>query len=165
MEISLTDVLTKLPNRRHAMQQLKKYWEESKQSGKPISLMMIDADHFKDVNDTYGHDAGDHVLCELSKTLQDIVRTDDFVSRLGGDEFLIICPNTNSSSGLQIAETVRKNISQMRVQIGDGYWNGSVSVGVAVRRDDMETFEFLIKAADKGVYLAKRDGKNCVRIP
>jgi len=165
LEISLTDVLTKLPNRRHAIQQLKKHWEESTRSGRPISLMMIDADHFKDVNDTYGHDAGDDVLCELSKILQHSVRTDDFVSRLGGDEFLIICPATDISGGLQIAETVRKNVSQMRVQTGDGYWNGSVSIGVAVRKDDMETFESLIKAADEGVYAAKRAGKNCVRIP
>ncbi len=163
MEISLTDVLTKLPNRRHAMQQLKKHWEDSKQSGRPISLMMIDADHFKNVNDTYGHDAGDLVLFELSKTLQYSVRTDDFVSRLGGDEFLIICPDTNSSGGLKIAETIRKNVSQMRVQTGDSSWHGSVSIGVAFRTDDMENLESLIKAADEGVYAAKRAGKNCVR--
>lgn len=165
MKISLTDVLTKLPNRRHAMQQLKKHWEDSKQSGRPISLMMIDADHFKNVNDTYGHDAGDLVLFELSKTLQYSVRTDDFVSRLGGDEFLIICPDTNSSGGLKIAETIRKNVSQMRVQTGDSSWHGSVSIGVAFSTDDMENFESLIKAADEGVYAAKRAGKNCVRTP
>lgn len=165
MEISLTDVLTKLPNRRHAMQQLKKYWGESTQFGKPISLMMIDADHFKCVNDAYGHDAGDHVLCELSKILQHSVRTDDLVSRLGGDEFLIICPNTNHSGGMKIAEIVRKKVSQMRVETGAGYWQGSVSIGVADRTDDMESCEALIKAADKAVYEAKRAGKNCVRTP
>ena len=164
-KIALTDVLTNLPNRRHAMQQLKKYWEESTQSGKPIFLMMIDADNFKDVNDTYGHDAGDHVLCELSRTLQYSVRTDDVVSRLGGDEFLIICPNTGRAGGLQIAEIIRDNVSQMRVPTGDGYWHGSVSVGVALRSDDVKTFEALIKAADEGVYAAKRAGKNCVRTP
>lgn len=163
-EISLTDVLTKLPNRRHALQQLKTYWDESKQTGNPISLMMIDADNFKAVNDTYGHDAGDHVLCELSKILQHSVRTDDLVSRLGGDEFLIICPNTNKVGGLQIADTVRKNVSKIRVQTGDGHWQGSVSVGFSVRNEDMDSFESLIKSADEGVYAAKRDGKNCVRV-
>lgn len=164
-EISLTDVLTKLPNRRHAIQQLKKYWEESIHSEMPLSLMMIDADHFKQVNDTYGHDAGDLVLCEVAKVLQHGVRTDDLVCRLGGDEFLIICPDTNESGVLHIAEIVRKNVSQMRVQTGDGFWYGSVSIGVAARKDDMENFEALIKAADEGVYAAKRAGKNCVRTP
>ena len=164
-EISLTDALTGLPNRRHALKQLKTLWEESTFSGSPISVMMIDADHFKEVNDTCGHDAGDLVLSELAKALRHAVRTDDLVSRLGGDEFLIICPNTGRSGGQQIAETVRKKVSDMRVPTGDGYWNGSVSIGVAVRNPDMQTFESLIKAADKGVYAAKQAGKNCVRTP
>lgn len=104
----MTDALTGLPNRRHALQQLKTLWEESTRSASPLSVMMIDADHFKEVNDTCGHDAGDLVLGELARTLQHAVRTDDLVSRLGGDEFLIICPDTDSSGGRQIAETVRK---------------------------------------------------------
>lgn len=163
IEISLTDVLTNLPNRRHAMQQLKKYWDESTQSGDAISLMMIDADHFKAVNDTYGHDAGDIVLCLVARELQSSVRTDDLVCRLGGDEFLVICPKTDDSGVLNIAEIVRKNISQLKVETGDGYWNGSVSIGIATRQHAMESYESLIKAADKGVYAAKRAGKNCVR--
>lgn len=165
IEISLTDALTGLSNRRHALQQLKTLWEESTRSGNPLSVMMIDADHFKEINDTCGHDAGDFVLSELGRTLQHAVRTDDLVSRLGGDEFLIICPNTDRSGGLKVAETVRKKVSDMRVPAGDGCWNGSVSIGVAVRTSDMKTFESLIKAADKGVYAAKRAGKNCVRTP
>ena len=165
IEISQTDALTKLPNRRHALLRLKKQWSESIEFGKPISVMMIDADHFKEVNDTFGHDAGDDVLCELARTLQHNVRTDDLVCRLGGDEFLIICPQTDGPGGLHIAECLRKNISQMRVPTGDGYWQGSISVGVAVRQKEMEKFEDLIKAADKGVYAAKRAGKNCVKTP
>ncbi len=162
-EISLTDALTKLPNRRHALQQLKIQWEESIQSDQPISLMMIDADHFKEVNDTYGHDAGDIVLCELAKIFQHSVRTDDLVCRLGGDEFLIICPETDGPGGIHIAEIVRKNVSQMKIPTGDGYWHGSVSIGVSVINKHMEDFNALIKDADDGVYAAKRAGKNCVR--
>lgn len=162
-EISLTDSLTKLPNRRHAMQQLKKFWKEAIQSDKYISLMMVDADHFKKVNDRYGHDAGDFVLCNLAKILQHSVRTDDLVCRLGGDEFLIICPSTDRHGSLNIAESVRKKVSEMQVPTGDGFWQGSVSIGVASRGDSMDTFEALIKAADEGVYAAKNAGKNCVR--
>ncbi|MBT3386965.1 MAG: bacteriohemerythrin [Desulfobacula sp.] len=163
VKISLTDVLTELPNRRHAMQQLRKHWEESTKTDEPISLMMVDADHFKEVNDTYGHDAGDLVLCEVAKMLQDNVRTDDLVCRLGGDEFLIICPVTDRPGSLHIAEKVRSNISEMHVPTGNGFWRGSVSIGVASRKNSMDNFEALIKAADEGVYIAKRAGKNCVK--
>ncbi len=164
IKISLTDTLTKLPNRRHAMQQLRKHWEESTQTDKPISLMMVDADHFKEVNDTHGHDAGDLVLCEVAKMLQNSIRTDDLVCRLGGDEFLIVCPATDGPGGLHIAEKVRKNVSEMHVPTGNGFWHGSISIGVASRKNNMDRFEILIKAADEGVYVAKRAGKNCVRI-
>jgi len=125
--------------------------------------MMIDADHFKEINDTYGHDAGDTVLCELARTLQHSVRTDDFVCRLGGDEFLIICPKTDSKGGLNIAQIVRSKVSEMSVKTGGGFWNGSVSIGLAGYHKNMKNYEALIKAADEGVYEAKKAGKNCVR--
>jgi diguanylate cyclase (GGDEF)-like protein/hemerythrin-like metal-binding protein len=163
LEVSITDALTTLPNRRYAMQQLKKFWEESDRTKTSLSLMMIDADHFKEVNDSYGHDAGDLVLCELAKTLQYSVRTDDIVCRLGGDEFLIICPGTDESGVHHIAGIVRKNVSRMKVATGDGFWSGSISVGVASRMANMDHFEDLVKMADRGVYAAKKAGKNCVR--
>ncbi len=162
-EISLTDVLTGLPNRRHALRQLSLLWEESMKENSPLTCMMIDADHFKEVNDTYGHDAGDVVLCELAKTIQHAVRSDDIACRLGGDEFFVVCPNTDKEGGLYLAEHLRKTVSELSVPTGDGAWNGSISVGVATRTADMKNSEDLIKVADDGVYAAKRDGKNCVR--
>ncbi len=162
-ELALTDVLTGLPNRRHAIQQLTLLWNEAKNKQSPLSCMMIDADHFKEINDTHGHDAGDLVLCELSKTLLYSVRTDDVVSRLGGDEFFIVCPNTDEKGVMIIANNTHKSVSGLRIKTGDGQWCGSISVGVATITGEMDTFEDLIKAADKGVYAAKRDGKNCVR--
>ena len=93
--IANTDVLTGLPNRRRVLHDFADLWKESAGSHKPISCIMIDADHFKEINDSYGHDAGDQVLRELAKTLQHSVRTDDVVSRLGGDEFFVLCPNTD----------------------------------------------------------------------
>jgi hemerythrin len=124
--------------------------------------MMIDADGFKQINDTYGHDAGDEVLRQLSRHLRYAVRTDDVVCRLGGDEFLIICANTSQAGALHVAETMRKAVSELRITSGIGEWKGSVSVGVAARTQKMKSLEDLVKVADDGVYLAKRNGRNCV---
>ncbi len=161
--LSLTDVLTGLPNRRHGMRCLSSLWDEALLNSFPLVCIMIDADHFKEVNDLYGHDAGDEVLKKLSKTLLHAVRNDDTVCRLGGDEFLVICPNTDKEGGMHIAELIRKAVSELRVPTGGESWYGSVSLGVAYRLPDMKRFEELIKVADNGVYLAKEDGKNCVR--
>ena len=161
-ELSLTDVLSGLPNRRHAMIRLANDWAQSQKSGTSLACMMIDADGFKQINDNYGHDAGDEVLRQLSDNLRYAVRTDDAVCRLGGDEFLIICPETSLEGALHAAELIRKKIASLRVPAGAGIWSGSISVGVATRSPDMRGPEDLLKAADEGVYLAKRNGRNCV---
>ena len=159
-----TDVLTGLPNRRHVLNDFDDLWKESARSHKPISCIMIDADHFKEMNDSYGHDAGDQVLRALAKTLQHAVRTDDVVSRLGGDEFFVLCPNTDKEGGLILAEHLRKTVAELRVATeGGGCWHGSISVGLAVQSPQMDGYEDLLKAADASVYAAKRAGKNCVR--
>jgi len=148
----------------HALRQFSALWKESVQEGIPLSCMMIDADHFKEVNDTYGHDAGDDVLRELALTLQHAVRSDDIVCRLGVDEFLILCPNTEQEGrGMYIAEVIRKQVAALRVKTGGGAWQGSISIGFSTRTDQTKNHEALIKQADDGVYMAKRDGKNCVR--
>jgi hemerythrin len=162
-QLALTDVLTGLPNRRHAMQQLALLWQEALDYGTALSCMMIDADHFKEVNDKHGHDAGDTVLCELARMLQYSVRTDDIVCRLGGDEFLILCPHTDYQGGFTVASLVHQAVSEMRIPVGAGQWPGSISVGIATHTEDMNTPDDLIKLADKGVYAAKKAGKNCVR--
>ncbi|MCP3893645.1 MAG: diguanylate cyclase, partial [Bacteroides sp.] len=162
-ELSLTDVLTELPNRRHAIRCLSILWKKALQNDSPLVCMMIDADHFKEVNDTYGHDAGDAVLMELAKTLQHALRSDDTVCRLGGDEFFIICPNTDKKGGMHIAELTRKAVAALRVPTGGEPWHGSISIGVASRLPGMKNFEELMKDADKGVYAAKEAGKNCVK--
>ena len=161
-EIALTDVLTGLPNRRHAMQQLEQAWEESVRLGTPLSCMMIDADGFKQINDSYGHDAGDEVLRQLAQQLSDAVRTDDIVCRLGGDEFFVICPHTLLDGGLKAAEKVRAAVAALRVPAGGGEWQGSISVGVAERKAHMASLEALMKSADNGVYLSKKNGRNRV---
>jgi len=161
--ITVTDALTSLHNRRYAMQIMDKLWNENEGKSN-LSCIMIDADHFKEINDTYGHDAGDKVLCELSRTLERSIRSDDFVCRLGGDEFLIICPNTDLSGAEKVAKKVYDFVNKLSVDVIDGSWKGSVSVGVATRNKAVESISELIKLADKSVYIAKKDGKNCVRI-
>lgn len=162
-ELSLTDALTGLPNRRHAMRCLSSAWDDSTRTGSPLVCIMIDADDFKQVNDINGHDAGDAVLTELARALQHSFRSDDIACRLAGDEFLVICPNTDREGAIHIAELTRKVVSELRVATGGEPWQGSISVGIAARTPEMKTYEELIKAADKGVYAAKQDGRNCVR--
>lgn len=161
-ELALTDMLTGLPNRRHAMIRLAELWRESTATQAPLACLLLDADGFKQVNDTHGHDAGDAVLRQLAKELKNSVRTDDIVGRLGGDEFLIILPNTPLEGAKTVAETIRSNVSALRVPAGGGQWIGSVSVGLATRLPPMERFEEMVKLADEGVYVAKRNGRNRV---
>jgi len=162
-ELALTDSLTGLPNRRHAMRRLADLWEESLQARTPLVCIMIDADNFKEVNDNHGHDVGDTVLRDLARTLRDCLRNDDVVCRLGGDEFLLICPATNQEGGMRVALQVWETVSALRVPAGDEVWHGSISVGVASRAPNMKDYEELIRLADEGLYAAKRDGNNCVR--
>lgn len=161
--LALTDALTELPNRRHALLQLHHLWNESRQLNGHLACMVIDADGFKTINDTFGHDAGDIVLMRLARELQHSVRSDDIVCRMGGDEFLIICPNTPLEGALHIAELTRDKIAGLRIPAGQGFWPGSISVGVAVNGNGISSIDDLLKAADDAVYIAKNDGRNCVR--
>ncbi|WP_444823272.1 GGDEF domain-containing protein [Vibrio sp. Vb339] len=161
-ELSLTDSLTHLPNRRSAFKQLALHWQDSKELGMPLVCIMIDADNFKRINDTSGHDAGDLVLQTLSRELKNTFRNDDIVCRLGGDEFLVICPNTDLKGGMHIAETARQKVSELEVETGNQVWIGSISVGVAEITQEFGSMNELIKAADESVYLAKNAGKNSV---
>lgn len=161
-DIAHRDALTGLPNRRHALRSFEAEWRSSEDRGTSLACMMIDADHFKEVNDTAGHDAGDEVLRRLARCLQHHVRTDDTVCRLGGDEFLILCPRTSLEGALRLAEQVRAAVASLRVRAGSSTWVGSVSVGVAARRAGMASVEDLLKVADEGVYVAKRRGRGCV---
>ncbi len=161
-QLALTDALTGLPNRRQAMACLAQAWAQSERDSLPLACMMVDADGFKQVNDLHGHAAGDEVLRQLSALLRDGVRRNDIVCRLGGDEFLIICPGTAPGGALRMAEAVREKAARLQVQTGSGEWLGSISIGVAAKTVPMQNIEDLIKAADEGLYCAKRNGRNCV---
>lgn len=162
-ELAHTDTLTQLPNRRHAMEFLSDAWHDSLIADTPLACIMIDADHFKEVNDRYGHDAGDQVLKVLATQLKHACTDGDLVARLGGDEFLIICPNTALEVALVRAERLTTAIAGLRVIAGEGVWSGSVSVGVAARDPTLRDHVALVKKADQSVYEAKRAGKSCVK--
>ena len=162
--MALTDVLTGLPNRRHALKCLAQLWQHSTKNKTPLACMMIDADGFKVINDTYGHEAGDDVLRQLARCLRNSVRNDDVVCRLGGDEFLILCDCTSLAGAMTVAEKLRQEVAALRVPAGTGVWQGSVSVGVAEQTKSLNSFDDLLKLADDAVYAAKRDGRNCVSI-
>jgi hemerythrin len=160
--MAMTDALTGLPNRRHALARLTMEWEASLPIGSPLACLMIDADGFKPINDSYGHAAGDRVLQELAGRLRNSARTDDLVCRLGGDEFFVLCPNTGLAGALHLAESIRQQVAALRVGCGHGEWRGSVSIGVAARNPELASADALLVAADEAVYRAKRGGRNRV---
>ena len=159
--MAMTDVLTGLPNRRFALHALEREWRKSTQLGTPLACMLVDADGFKGVNDSHGHDAGDDVLRALARQLTHAVRNDDVACRLGGDEFLIVCCDTPVQGTLLVAGKVLQEVASLSVPTGNGAWQGSVSIGVAQRDASMKGVEGLLKAADEGLYEAKRRGRNC----
>lgn len=164
LHLAQTDALTGLPNRRHAMDRIAQAWSESQRHGSPVACVVLDADGFKQVNDAYGHDAGDVVLRELARVLRALIRKEDVLCRMGGDEFLIICPRTDKAGALELAEHLRANVHALHIQVGAGTWHGSLSLGVAEREASCVKVDDLINAADKGLYVAKRAGRNQVGV-
>jgi len=161
-EAALTDVLTGLPNRRYAIEFFSHEWQVASRSGRPLAVMLIDVDHFKQINDSYGHAAGDVALKALATAIKGALRAQDVVCRTGGDEFTVICPDTDLAAGLVCAERVRQAVAALRFAFGAASRHGSVSIGVAVRDESTPDIEALIERADAGAYLAKQFGRNRV---
>lgn len=161
-EVALTDVLTGFPNRRYAMDRIQQEWAASTRTGRSLSCLMVDVDEFKTVNDTYGHDVGDHVLKHTALALKRGLRVHDVICRTGGDEFLVICPDTGLQAALVCAERVRRAVESLPISTGMLQLKGTVSIGVAVREEGMREFDALIKRADQGAYMAKQSGRNRV---
>jgi diguanylate cyclase (GGDEF)-like protein len=164
-EAALTDDLTGLPNRRHAMAHMEQEWAASSRSKRPLACMVIDLDQFKQVNDANGHDIGDAYLKQVAAAVRGAVRSQDVVCRTGGDEFLVICPDTPLQAALACAERIRRAVEQTPVKVGDQCLKACMSAGVAVREASMANADALIKRADEGVYLAKQQGGNRVASP
>ena len=156
---AMTDVLTRLPNRRYAMKRLEQEVANANHNGVPLSAIMIDIDHFKAINDECGHDVGDQVLRETAQVLKRETRKGDVVCRLGGEEFLVICENSNLETGHQTAERIRAAVEEHTV--GHGFdRNITISGGVASLDAGPLSVDELLKEADRRVYVAKALGRN-----
>jgi diguanylate cyclase (GGDEF)-like protein len=158
---ALTDGLTGMHNRRYFDDAMNEYLEQFRRIDKPIGLMILDLDHFKKVNDTYGHDVGDEVLRQIARCLQEFTRYHDVVARLGGEEFAVVAPNMNRESLFKLADRIRNAISSLNIKAGNVHLRVTMSIGLAIW-DHRESAEDLYKRADMQLYQAKRTGRNRV---
>ena len=165
IELALVDPLTGLNNRRFLENQLPPLVEAAKRDRKPLALMVFDIDHFKTVNDTWGHDAGDDVLRAFADRLRAIIRGGDLLCRIGGEEFVILMPNVNGPLATKIAERARKAIEEAPFAIHNGAETIAVttSIGVAERREGVDATEIYVRA-DRALYQAKVGGRNRVAV-
>ena len=163
---AFTDYLTGLKTRGYFEQQLEVEFKRSERHRQHIALLMIDIDHFKQLNDTYGHHVGDQVLRDVAAILMKDMREVDTVARYGGEEFVIILPETNGPGARLVAERLRKSVEQARFFAGspDRVERLSISIGIAIYDTDAQFKRDLIEYADAALYAAKSSGRNQVRL-
>jgi diguanylate cyclase (GGDEF)-like protein len=162
-ELVSTDALTGLFNFRHFKTVLQAEMDRSKRSGIPTSLVMVDVDHFKEINDTYGHEAGNLALKFLADILSSEVRTTDIVCRYGGEEFAMVFPETHLNLAVKVADRIRKQISSQPVAIDDAEIKLTVSMGASVyMKFSVLDFNDFVASVDKYLYEAKQSGRNCI---
>lgn len=158
-----TDELTGLANRRRLMERFEELFKLSRRYPHPLSCILMDLDRFKLINDNYGHAAGDQVLRQFSQLCRNVVREVDFVGRYGGEEFLVILPETTLETAYVVAERLRQHTEQCEIDTGKkGLLKFTVSSSVAQLQSEDSSVDQLIQRADKGLYLAKADGRNRV---
>ncbi len=164
LEMAVTDALTGLHNRRYMAGQLQAFVQRANHGGDPVAVLVLDIDHFKSVNDGFGHDAGDEVLTEFAVRLATNVRAVDLPCRLGGEEFVVVMPDTTLADAHRIADRIRRDIglAPFRVMGGKEHLTVTVSIGVSATIGSDDTPEALLKRADEGVYEAKASGRNQV---
>lgn len=164
LEMAITCPLTGLYNRRYMMSHLDTLLEKSKISNRPLSFLIVDIDFFKKVNDTHGHDVGDEVLKEFAARLASNTRGVDLACRYGGEEFVVVMPDTELSFAQTVAERLRMEVANKKFQIRDGAdsIDLTISVGVAESEGDLDDVVGLLRRADQALYKAKQDGRNRV---
>jgi diguanylate cyclase (GGDEF)-like protein len=160
--LSITDGLTGLFNRKHLMDLFDMEMARTRRYRIPFSVLIADIDHFKRINDTYGHLAGDSVLRRLADTLRQTVRECDHIGRYGGEEFLIIVPNSDATGAVEMAQRIRDQISRVRFYNDGEEITMTISVGVAHCAEGEESAEAVLSRADTALYQAKNNGRNQV---
>ncbi|MEI8276784.1 MAG: diguanylate cyclase, partial [Hyphomicrobiales bacterium] len=164
IEMAITDALTSLFNRRYMETHLAALTEQAAQRGKPLSVLILDIDFFKAINDGHGHDAGDDVLREFSLRIRKSIRNIDLACRYGGEEFVIVMPETDMAVAGMVAERIRRRIATepFPIQQGTKSLEVTISIGIAALGGEGDTAAAMLKRADTALYRAKRDGRNRV---
>lgn len=164
--LSVTDVLTGLSNRRRLMSRLEEEVGRARRYQTPLAVVMIDIDHFKQVNDVHGHAMGDEVLRNIGAMLKAGVRGTDLAARYGGEELTLVLPHTDIPAALLVAENLREKFASLEHQLDGVTLKKTISMGVAARdgKGDMPSAEDLLKHADEALYRAKQGGRNRVEV-
>lgn len=163
-QMAITDDLTGLRNRRYIMERLEEEFQRAKRSGRPLSLVMLDIDHFKDINDTHGHLFGDTVLKIIASRIRDCLRRNDIVGRVGGEEFLVISPDSGVEEAVLVAERIRRVVHSKAIGDGDIEVSVTLSAGVATAGREDRSADRVFSRADTALYKAKQEGRNRVKV-
>ena len=156
-----SDFLTGLPNRRAFEERMSEEFDRVTRYKRPLSLLMLDIDNFKSINDTFGHAGGDKVLKDISALLRSEIRKSDFPCRYGGEEFAVILPEANTLSALVAARRIRQRVQNAKFETGAGNCSVTISIGISSTSEaDYPVHQDLVRAADQALYLAKKNGKN-----
>ncbi|HEX9017987.1 MAG TPA: sensor domain-containing diguanylate cyclase [Anaerolineaceae bacterium] len=163
--LAITDALTGLYNRRHLLAMIVAEMERARRYNHSISLAILDIDHFKQINDTFGHLAGDQVLVEVARVCQDIIRRVDLIGRFGGEEILILMPETTPDQAVVAMERLREQIERLDFNTKRGNAHLTISIGMtSLSNDESIDFDHFLDRADQALYLAKNQGRNQVRV-
>jgi two-component system chemotaxis family response regulator WspR len=160
--LSEIDTLTGAYSRRMFIDRTTKEFNYSQKEGKPFSLLMIDVDYFKKINDVFGHAGGDVALTTLVAHISHLIHSSDYVGRLGGEEFAVVMPETSIEEALVVAERIRVSVDNLMLPYGNRYIKLSISIGVAGLTDEVNNISTLLKLADNALYVAKAQGRNKV---
>jgi diguanylate cyclase (GGDEF)-like protein len=163
-QLATTDSLTGLANHRHFIEQLNLEMKRTRRSGASCALLMMDIDHFKAVNDTYGHEAGDAVLVQLTNSMRSALRDIDTFGRLGGEEFAAVLPGAGVATAMQVAERLRSCVEGSRVATRAGTIGVTISIGITSASGADDDVDAALRRADNAMYQAKNEGRNCVRM-
>jgi diguanylate cyclase (GGDEF)-like protein len=164
VQLASQDSLTGLPNRRRTQELALAALDAARTSGRPLTLALIDMDHFKDINDRCGHAAGDHVLQEFARAGREALREADILGRWGGEEFLLLMPETPVELAVASLERLRTLVFGIRLPPSGSDLQVSMSAGLASFDDKVKSFEDLVARADAALYRAKHDGRDLIRL-
>lgn len=160
--VARTDALTGLRNRRHFMELARREVLRARRTGEPLSLLLLDADHFKRINDTWGHDVGDLVLREVADGLRESVREVDVSARIGGEEFVALLPGADCCAAHAVAERIRERVAETFVISRGEEVRCTVSIGCTTQQGDGVDLELLLRNSDVALYGAKKKGRDCI---